>query len=300
MRYPAEGLLNRIIKAGCQWNRVTALIVRTGIMVVVSLVTAAAFPLPTFAANCTECGHEVDANQLCHNPSCPDSVILCINPVTNTPAYLTPAVITLQPGFTYPALPFVGATTSEPNTFDHDDREAPPWLLNLSRQLARNEDNRPNIGELLSPHNVLPPQLSFNSVDEAITALNSLLAGRCQHFVISYYFPSGVEVLEFHLAVAIDRSGTVFVLSNRAPPWIGNNPAGNSAQPEWRYATQTDRNNIIIALGLDSGGFIPAEETMVVNDLAFMPRELVKSVEGKPAKKKLEVIPEEDENNLTD
>ena len=298
MGYPAEGLLNRIIKAGCQWNRATALIVRIGIIVVVSVVTVAAFPWPTFVANCTECGHEVDANQLCHNPSCPDSVIHCIDPATNTPAYLTPAVITSQPGFTYPALPCVGATTSEPNTFDHDDREAPPWLLNLSRQLARNEDNRPNFSELLSPRNAFPPQLSFNSVDEAITALNSLLTGRCQHFIISYYFSLVGKLFEFHLAVALDRSGTVFVLSNMAPQWFGNNPAGNSAQSEWSYATQADSIDIISALGLDSGGFIPAEERMVVNYLAFIPRELVKSVEGKPAKKQLEVILEEDENNL--
>ena len=275
MGYPAEGLLNQIIKTVYQWRRIRAINVCIGITVVVSVVTVTAFPLPALAANCTVCNQEMDANHICHNPSCSGSTVHCTRPATDTPAYLVPAATALQSNTVNLDLSNSGVTGSEPGAVGQDDSQAPLWLLNISRQIARDENNNPNIGALISPDCLFFAQLSFSSIDEATDTLQNLLSTRHQHFVISYYFSIDREEFAFHLAIAVDQTRRIFVLSNMNPGGPSVQPAENIPPLDWRYATQATSDNITCALGLDDESFLPSEERMIVNYLTTMPRSLI-------------------------
>ena len=275
MGYPAEGLLNQVIKTVYQWRRIRALNVCIGITVVVSVVTVAAFPLPALAANCTVCNQEMDANHICHNPSCSGSTVHCTRPATDTPAYLVPAATALQSNTVNLDLSNSGVTGSEPGAVGQDDSQAPLWLLNISRQIARDENNHPDIGALISPDRSISAQLSFSSIDEATDNLQHLLSTRNQHFVISYYFSIDREEFAFHLAIAVDQRQRIFVLSNMNPEGPGGQPAENLPPLEWSYATQATSDDITCALGLDDESFLPPEERIIVNYLATVPRSMV-------------------------
>ncbi|MCW7554198.1 hypothetical protein NX722_16540 [Endozoicomonas gorgoniicola] len=288
MGYPAEGLLNRVIKTVPQWKRIRTLYVRIGITLVVSVATVAAFPLPALAVNCTECNQEMDANQLCHNPSCSGSTVHCIRPATDTPAHLVPAATALQSNTINLDLSNSEVTGSEPDAVSQDDNQAPRWLLNISHEIARNEDNHPNIGALISRDHLISAQLSFSSIDEATDTLQNLLSTRHQHFVISYYFWIGEEEFAFHMAIAVDQGRRIFVLSNMNPEGPSVQPAENIPPLDWRYATQATSNDIISALGLNNGSFLPSEEIMIVNYLTTVPRSMVQQ-----PREKLDTIIEE-------
>lgn len=285
--------MSRVIKTASQSNRLFALIlcIETLMVIVVTMTTC---PLPAFAVNCTRCGQEMNTNFLCYNPSCPSSVIYCIFPSTDTPNYPVPAATTLQPNAINLDSSCSGVTDGEPGAVGQDNRQAPPWLLHLSRQVERDEDNHPNIGEFISPVNLAYPQYSFHSIDEATTTLQHLLTVRRQHFIISYYFSVEEEEFEFHLAVAVDQARNIFVLSNINPEWPDAQPGEDTNPLDWRYATRATSNDVISALGLSDESFLPPEERIIVNYLAI-PLRLIE-----PAKKQLKIIIEYDKSNLTE
>lgn len=252
------------------------------VAIVITVIASTAFPLPTFAANCTRCGHAIDSDNICHNSLCPDSGIQCVNHQTGASFDLTSAVMTTDSNNINRALFCVvtaaSVTASHSNVVEQSDGQAPPWLINLSREVTRDEDNQPNIGEALSQQNIDRPRLSFRDSETAATTLQRLLEIRQQHFIISYYFSAGEENIELHLAVAVDHSGTIFVLS--------------SYGADWSDITQVDSDDIIDGLGLSNEGFDPSRERMIVNHLARTTPRIVPIV--------LQPVIEEDESNLAE
>ena len=103
----------------------------------------------------------------------------------------------------------------EANLLERATAAAPQWLEKVSQKAERDDNNYPDIGALIPIRNLINPDSTFDSADQAVTTIEGLLRSRSMNFILSYHFMEEQNPSEFHLAISIDLSGTIYVLSNR-------------------------------------------------------------------------------------
>lgn len=239
--------VNRTLNRASLYHQTKTITALTRLWILTVALAGVTFSFPALAVDCRICGQPTNEVRQCSNSSCLNSANQ-INTMTDPPACLAPLATSSQRN----PQPFQETSNSELN----DDNNAPLWLLEISRQAVRDESNSPNIRAFLPTNNNIAPFFRFRDVDDAVDILICLLTEGAQHFIISNSFSIGENTTEYHLAVAVDDTGDIYVMSD--------------AESDWHYVTTADIDEIMSVLGLSDENFDPSEEAMTVNCIAIL------------------------------